>query len=331
MDALTRVTALRDGQAALAEVIAQLDGDDEMNVLSSFARAVARLPGDQVYDAAREELDRSLLQARDAVHVLRSLADPDAFDASVLADLDDRATLLSRIARKYGGTLDAALTTREDLRRQVQNQARDLERLATIDTHIEGLEHLVRELAASARAARIEGARRLTEAVQGQLTRVALSGASVRFEADGEDGSDARLLFRASPSQAEGPLQALASGGELSRVLLALSLETAHDSVVTVFDEIDAGLGGQVAQQIGECLREVSVRQQVLCVTHLASVAAKADHHFVVEKVVDTTAYATVRRVVGEERVDEIARMLAGDERSEESRALARRMLETRS
>jgi DNA repair protein RecN (Recombination protein N) len=121
----------------------------------------------------------------------------------------------------------------------------------------------------------------------------------------------------------------LASGGELSRVLLALSLETVHRDVVAVFDEIDAGLGGQVAQQIGECLREVGRLQQVLAITHLASVAARADHHFIIEKTVEHGATNTlVREVIGDERVREIARMLAGDTVTAESRALATQLLE---
>jgi DNA repair protein RecN (Recombination protein N) len=113
---------------------------------------------------------------------------------------------------------------------------------------------------------------------------------------------------------------------------LAISLESAHEDVVAVFDEIDAGVGGQVAQQIGECLRELGQNQQVLAVTHLASVAAKADHHFVIEKQIGRSdANASVRAISGDERVEEIARMLAGDAITVESRALARQMLETRS
>jgi len=138
------------------------------------------------------------------------------------------------------------------------------------------------------------------------------------------------VLFSANPGRPAGPLELLASGGELSRVLLALSLETVSDGVVAVFDEVDAGVGGQVAQQIGQCLAELGRTQQVLAVTHLASVAARADRHFVIEKHVrDGATNTEVRRVEGEERVREIARMLAGSAAADESRALAVRMLET--
>jgi DNA repair protein RecN (Recombination protein N) len=168
--------------------------------------------------------------------------------------------------------------------------------------------------------------------VKHQLPRVALPNADLRFEVVGDDGSDAQILFTPNPGLAPGPLQALASGGELSRVLLALSLETVQEDLVAVFDEIDTGVGGQVAQQIGECLREVGRRQQVLAVTHLASVAARAEHHFVIEKRTTQGATATtIRAVTGEDRVNEIARMLAGDEMSEEAKSLAQRLLESSS
>jgi DNA repair protein RecN (Recombination protein N) len=120
----------------------------------------------------------------------------------------------------------------------------------------------------------------------------------------------------------------MASGGELSRVLLALSLVADDDHLVAVFDEVDAGIGGQVAQQIGACLAELGQRQQVIAVTHLASVAAKAQHHFVIQKSVDGgITRTTVTEVTGPFRVREIARMLAGDAITEEAVALAQRLL----
>jgi DNA repair protein RecN (Recombination protein N) len=204
--------------------------------------------------------------------------------------------------------------------------------LADLDARIDELLAQRAALSEVVRRARESASEELTRRVRRQLPRVALPHATVRFVVAGDDGSDAQLLFAPNPGWPEGPLQALASGGELSRVLLALSLETADDDVVAVFDEIDAGVSGQVAQQIGECLREVGGIQQVIAVTHLASVAAKAAHHFVIEKTVhDATTTTRVRRVSGDERVREIARMLAGDAISEEADALARRLLDAAS
>jgi DNA repair protein RecN (Recombination protein N) len=205
-------------------------------------------------------------------------------------------------------------------------------RTASLDDEIDALNARVAALAETALRERTAAAASLSAAVMAQLSRVALAHARIRFVVDGEDGAEAQILFTPNPGQPEGPLQALASGGELSRVLLAISLESAHEDVVAVFDEVDAGVGGQVAQQIGECLRELGQTQQVLAVTHLASVAAKADHHFVIEKLIGRNDVSTsVRALSGDERVEEIARMLAGDAITVESRALARQMLETRS
>ncbi len=329
LEELTRLTELRDGQAALVEVVDQLDADGDVAVLAQFARAITRLPHGDAYDAARESLRAALMQARDAVHELATLSDPESFDASTLKELDDRAVVLQALVRKYGSLGDALSSFSElETRRNVLEAA--TARVTELDAQIDELQSRVVVLATTARRQRLAAAKALTAAVARQLSRVALEHAELRFVVEGDDGSDAHLLFTPNPGQPEGPLQSLASGGELSRVLLALSLESAHEDVVAVFDEVDAGVGGQVAQQIGDCLRELGRQQQVLAVTHLASVAAKADHHFVIDKTIARGDVRTrLRAVSGDERVEEIARMLAGDAVTVESRALASAMLET--
>ncbi|MGC8509748.1 MAG: AAA family ATPase [Acidimicrobiales bacterium] len=327
LDELARVSELREAQVALARLSADLD-DDEQGVLSALARVIAQLPSGRSVDAVRDVLDGALTQAREGSRELARLLDPDAVDQALIDQLDRRVAVLQAVARKYGGTIAAAreqlqaLRARRDLAHELAERSRGL------DHEIEEIAGRERVVARQVREARADAARRLNAAIAAQLPRVALEGATLRFDVDGEDGSRIELLFAGNPGSAPGPLSSIASGGELSRVLLALSLETVHDDVVAVFDEIDAGLGGQVAQQIGECLAELGAQQQVLAVTHLASVAARADHHFTVEKrVTHTGVAATVREVRGEQRVEEIARMLAGDRLSEESRALARRLL----
>jgi DNA repair protein RecN (Recombination protein N) len=330
LESLTRLSTLRDGQEALATVIDELDADRDDAVLSRLARCIERIPGGEAYDGARESLLRAVALAREGLHELGALSDPDVFDPVVMGELDERVAVLQQVARKYGGTLESVLVTLDDLRTRLDLRRGDVERLANLDVEIAALEAQERVLARKARREREFAAVTLTEAVCRQLPRVALPDALLRFEVDGDDGSHAQILFRPNPGLAEGPLQALASGGELSRVLLALSLETAHEDVVAVFDEIDAGVGGQVAQQIGQCLSEVGHQQQVLAVTHLASVAAQADHHFVIEKTtVHGVTSTSVRVVTATERVNEIARMLAGDAITDEAKALALQLLES--
>lgn len=329
---LTMITELRDGQAALVGVLEQLDGDSDQSVLTQLAKAVEQIPVSDVYSPARELLRSALEQAREGVHELAALTNDDGFDPGVFQELDDRATFLRLVARKYGGSLEGAMHILGDLRGELQVQRDAASRLVLLDDEITVLESSVQLLAKRTLGFRTEAAAVLTTAVRAQLPRVALPNASLRFVVDGDDGAQAQILFTPNPGQPEGPLQALASGGELSRVLLALSLETVDEDVVAVFDEVDAGIGGQVAQQIGECLAELGARQQVLAVTHLASVAAKANHHFVIEKIVrDGVSRTALRIVTGDERIGEIARMLAGDEHATDSRAVARRLLGTRS
>jgi DNA repair protein RecN (Recombination protein N) len=329
LEELTRLTELRDGQAVLADVVDQLDADGDDAVLQQFARSINRLPTGEAYDAARGLLRAALEQSREAVRELAALSDPESFDASSLKELEDRATTLQAFVRKYG-SLTGALAALEELRARQSVLHDASSRVVSLDVEIDALEIRVAALAETARRERVAAASSLGAGVSRQLTRVALEHASLRVVIAGDDGSEAQLLFTPNPGHPEGPLAALASGGELSRVLLALSLESAHDDVVAVFDEVDAGIGGQVAQQIGECLRELGRQQQVLAITHLASVAAKADHHFVIEKRVDGDDVTTsIRVLTGDSKVEEIARMLAGDEITAESRALARQMLET--
>ncbi len=329
LDELTRLTELRDGQAALNAAVEALDGDGDA-ALARLATAIATLPAGLAYDAARTTLRAALDQARETVRELATLASEGGLDDARFQSLEDRVGVLQGVARKYGGTLDGALTALEEMRRDREALENAGERLGQLDGEIAGLEKSEVELAARARKDREAAAERLTRAVSTQLPRVALAHATLRIEVNGDDGSDVQILFAPNPGREAGPLTTLASGGELSRVQLALALETVHDDVVAVFDEVDAGVGGQVAQQIGDCLRELGHEQQVLAVTHLASVAAKADHHIVVDKRVrGQTTTVTVREVTGEDRVREIARMLAGDQVTAESLALATQLLET--
>jgi DNA repair protein RecN (Recombination protein N) len=330
LEELTQLSAFRDAQSDLLSAIDTLDGDSDDAVLTQLAQAIGRLPRGVGVDDLRGELAAVLESARSHVHELVARAQPEHFDPSRFEELEQRVALLQQLARKYGGSLTLALEQRELLRARI-DELSDVEgRLAHIDHQLGELRAREGRLAERAREERSRAAEELSRRVQRQLPRVALPHAALRFAVEGDDGSHAQLLFTPNPGQPEGPLSALASGGELSRVLLALCLETAHDDVVAIFDEVDAGVGGQVAQQIGECLRELGTGQQVIAVTHLASVAAKATHHFVIDKSVrGGLTSSEVRQVTGDERVREIARMLAGDEVSGEADALARRLLES--
>ena len=324
---LQSLTEVSEGQAAVVEVVAMLDEMDT-SILDQFAVAINRIPQGEAYAAITSSLRQSLEIAREATRELVSLADPDAVDADALRAMEDRVATLQALIRKHGSDLAAVIAKGQELARAIAERETALEKLATVDVDLERLDAQLKLESDRLLASREHAAAQLSQSIAGQLERVALPNASLRFVVSGTAGSQAEILFTPNPGQPEGPLQSLASGGELSRVLLAISLETSNDDQVAVFDEVDAGIGGQVAQQIGECLQEVGAKQQVLAVTHLASVAAKANQHFVIEKlVVDAKTVTTVREVTGAERVREIARMLAG-EVNEASIGLAEHMLQ---
>jgi DNA repair protein RecN (Recombination protein N) len=137
------------------------------------------------------------------------------------------------------------------------------------------------------------------------------------------------ILFAPNPGRSGGPLKEVGSGGELSRLLLALSLVSLDPEVVAVFDEVDAGVGGETAAKLAEALADLAREHQVIVVTHLATIAAVASQHFVVEKSLrGGIAETRVREVAGEQRVKEVGRMLTGKPDDEETRRVARRLIE---
>ncbi len=327
LERLQLVTALRDHHDELLTAIQLIDGDDDA-LLDQLSRASKRVPPEGRLGEIRERLESATDDIRELVRELTTEAEAWNLDESELAQLEARVTVLQNLARKYGGSLDGVFREWSTMEGELAKLVGAAETVRDLDDQLVEMLQQESQLAAEIRALRLDAAHRLAHAVQGQFSRVALAGARFDILVSGDDGSHVELHFAPNEHVSPGPVQALASGGELARVLLAISLETVSDGVVAVFDEIDAGIGGSVAQQIGECLKELSRRQQVIVVTHLASVAAKADRHFVVSSQTrEGRAWATVEVVDGDDRVSEIARMLAGESQLHESRALAQRLL----
>ena len=327
---LRELTALRDHFEDLVSSARLLDGDSDDAVLVRWSEATSKIPRTGRFDDIRTRLEDIALEARDLVHDLSRRTDEMELSPAEIERLDGRAATLQAIARKYGGTLDQVLVRRDDLAHDLLTRESEAQELEGVDAALDEVGQREASLAARLFVERSRAAQEFATAVAAQFERVALAQSSLAVTVGGDDGSVVELLFSPNPGLAGGPLNSLASGGELSRVLLAISLVTVSDGVVAVFDEIDSGVGGSVAQQIGECLAELASRQQVIVVTHLASVAARADRHFVVAKTSsDGSTNVEVRAVDGEQRVSEIARMLAGQSEQRESRALAERLLAT--
>lgn len=297
------------------------------------------------------EIDRSLAELAERLEEARAAVDDVAFelqaylgrieaDPARLEEVEDRLAALDRLKRKYGPSLAEVLA----FQKRVNDE---LALLDSSDQQIETLERAVEEAAADyARSAkklsgaRREGAKALAAQTKSELRDLALPKAQFVVAIDTietwtEAGTDrAAILFSANPGQPARPLGQVASGGELSRVALALKtvLQAAADHGehrrTYVFDEIDAGVGGGVAEAIGRRLGRLSRQGQILCVTHLPQIACFADAHFYVSKSDDSShTTAIVRHLSASGRVDEVARMLSGAEVSEAALANAKELL----
>ena len=260
-------------------------------------------------------------------------------DPQRLSVIEDRLAVIQKMKKKYGGTIEAVLEVQDRVKQE-------LGQLRGVDSEIDRYDRLITEqqqnVSALARALsgkRTEAAKRLTKLVDKELS--ALKMGSVRFlvqvmpswpdEMYGSDGAD-RVEFQLSTNAGEPlkPISRVASGGELSRVMLALKSVLADvDHVpVLIFDEIDTGVGGAVAATIGKRLRELGRYHQVLCITHLPQVASQAQHHFSVEKLeVKGRTVATVRLLTGISREGEIARMLGGERITAKTRSAAAELI----
>jgi DNA repair protein RecN (Recombination protein N) len=277
------------------------------------------------------------MQARELGTALARYAGGLESDPDSLRRVQQRLDLIESLRRKYGPTVEEILAFGAEARQR-------LEELAGRDEEIRRLEAKKRELEADLRGRcdeltkmRIAGGQRIAKAVAADLDRLGFSGAafSVRITpADpGPRGADAvDFLFQPNPGEPAKPLRSVASSGEVSRVMLAIKTAFAEQDRVPVllFDEIDVNVGGEVAHAVGEALQRIADRRQVLCITHLAQVASRADHHFRVGKTTDGgRARTTIGEVAGDARVEEVARMLGGARRASRATDHARQLLES--
>jgi len=266
-----------------------------------------------------------------------------------LAEIEDRLALLDRLKRKYGPTLEDVIHLGEEVSRKLSEMENKDETLAQLHRELAAAGEQYLQVARAISKKRYEGARKLEKLVEAEINDLAMKS-SFHIEVSGSDEEEnwsasgfdqVMYLIATNPGEPMKPLDQIASGGELSRVMLALkaSVEAkkapaakAHSQRTLVFDEIDTGIGGRAAEAVGKKLKSLSRTNQVLCVTHLPQIATFADHHYVIEKRVSGERTKTaVRMVTGEERTEEIARMLSGAKLTETSRKHAEQMLKTNS
>lgn len=319
--------ALRDGEKATAA-----------GLLDRAAAALASLTGilpEAEELAARAESLR--LEAEDIADRTRALTDGDAVDATAELDrLEGRLDTIQRLGRKYGAGVDAILAFRADAAERLAGLDTADDRIAACEEQEKRLREQLDGLSAVLTRMRTAAAQELAGQVAESLAfldmpRVRFEVSLRRLDKPGADGADdAEFCIATNPGEPVQPMIRIASGGELSRIMLALRsvLNEKYGVGVSIYDEIDTGISGRTARKVGIKLRRIARCGQVICVTHSAQIASLADAQYRIEKhEVDGRAETSVRCLEPEERVDEIARILGGLDLTDSQRAAARELI----
>ncbi|GIX36177.1 MAG: DNA repair protein RecN [Lysobacteraceae bacterium] len=328
--------ALEQAQRALAD-----DGHDGARGGILAARhALQRIAGHlPPLEETLALLDAAAIQLDEAAAQLERHASDLELDAASAEAVEQELSALHELARRHRVPMEALLETRTGLE-QERDRLQDLDaHRARLDREIEAAAQRWAEAAARLTRAREEAARRLEQAVSALLPELGMAGAVLEVartpapsaEPNPLGAERIELCVSANAGQPPRPLRKVASGGELSRISLAIEVATlGGDGVPTmVFDEVDSGIGGAVAEVVGRKLRDLAAHRQVLCVTHLAQVAAQAHYQYRVSKrIVDGLTRTRLEALDDEARIEELARMLGGVEITEATRAHARQMLE---
>jgi len=341
----TRLAEERTAMQAGLKAGESLTGLDELLGGSEGALALLRQAARRIERGAADHpllaealaaLDRAVIEASEADDKIARAADALAFDPARLERAEARLFDIRALARKHRVDADALAALGEQMRGQLASIRAGGERIAELDRELlEAREHYAAEAEQLSRQ-RHSAAASLDSAVAAELHPLKLDSAQFRTSLaaaePGPSGTD-RVEFEVStnPGAPFGPLTRIASGGELSRFILALkvALAEAGTAATMIFDEVDRGVGGAVASAIGERLARLAKDSQVLVVTHSPQVAARASHHYRIEKSHGPEGTrTTVRRLSAEERREEIARMLSGASITEEARAQALRLLD---
>jgi DNA repair protein RecN (Recombination protein N) len=265
-------------------------------------------------------------------------------DPGELVEVNDRLNTINRILNKYGDPLETTLR----YRREIGDKIRDIEQatddFASLQDQLKPLLAEMKKLGEQLTAKRAAVAKKLGPLVERQLAELGMDKAKFNIVVGGATGSSpeeppasasgfdqVEFIAQTNPGQLPQPLRKIASGGELSRIMLALKgiLAQSDRISVLVFDEIDANVGGRLGSTIGSKLRQLATHHQVLCITHLSQIASYADRHLTVRKevIADETA-TTVRVMSGSERVQELAEMIGGTRITETTRAQAQELLD---
>ncbi|MEA2279643.1 MAG: repair protein RecN [Solirubrobacteraceae bacterium] len=336
---LRHLTALQAAAAGGLEVLAPDAGDGAALALAAAVNALEAVRGvDAELDALADRAGALAVEADDLAGELRRYGDGVADGASggrTLDEVEERLAAFDRLKRKHGGTIEAVLEHADACRRRRDELTGAEEAIDVATARLEAVRAELAERARALRAARLAAGEELAGAVGERLAGLAMDGATFAAHVTPRDGygptggDEIEFHIAPNPGVPAGPLRETASGGELSRVMLALMGVAAQAGPATlVFDEVDAGIGGQTARAVGEQLRALAGERQVLCITHLPQIASLADRHFTIVKDTSTqTARTTVEQLGRSDVVGELVRMLGADRGDAAARRHAKELL----
>mgnify|MGYP000844948887 FL=1 len=308
------------------------------NVISCV-RDIRKL--DESLNLSEAELDALYYSLEEAAFTLRDYRQRLVPDPGRLAGIEERLEILGRLKRKYGGSLDGVLEKQAELENSLTELSGLEETLEKTQASLREIETRMREKAEELSAARRRAAAVLEQAIEEELRGLRMEAADfdVVFQDGGEEGNppfnprgidQVEFYLSANAGEEPKPLNRIASGGELSRIILAMKKVLARAGAVgvIVFDEVDSGIGGETADRVGDRLRDVARHHQVLCITHLPQIACYGERHYRVIKAAEGDRTTTrIELLSDEERPEEIARMLGGREMTETTKRHAREML----
>ncbi len=311
-----------------------------LNKLLHTGTAAASI--DETLEDYSSRIESAYYEMQDIAFCFASYREKLVFDPARLEQVQDRLSVIYKLKKKYGGTIQAVLEFAADAQIQLESLSEGTQNKAVLEQQIAALEAKLLVMATELSKKRSAAAEMLQKNVQDILQHLGMSKVVFHIKVTqkeqtgdtqiiGLTGMDTiEFLMSTNPGEPLRSLNKIASGGELSRVMLALKtvLAAADETDTLIFDEIDTGIGGEVAHAVAEHLKKLSKEKQILCITHLAVIAAHADTHIKIQKIQSQNSTVTrADTVTGMLRIDEIARMLAGDTISDASRSHAQELL----
>ena len=298
---------------------------------------------DQNLNSVAGNMRDATISLEEVAYDLSRYLDKLDLDPGEAAEVDERLNTINRVLNKYGNTIEETLAHRKELQAQIEQLERATDDLSSLQKEIDPLRTQLKKLGEELSVKRQATAKKLAPLIEKQLAELGMEKAkfSVSLAAAAKDAhgvpatpsgfDQIEFIAQTNPGQLAQPLRKIASGGELSRIMLALKGIVAQGDRVSVlvFDEIDANVGGRLGSIIGNKLRHLSRHHQVLCITHLPQIASYADRHLTVRKdVSNNQTQTTVRPMTGDERLQELAEMIGGTRITDTTRAQAKELLD---